>query len=102
MPAPLLEVKELTVSFRTEDGVVRALDRVSFTVEEGEVVGIVGESGSGKTVTMLSVMRLIRDPNASFEGDVLFRGRSLSSLSDREMRAVRGAEIAMIFQDPMT
>ena len=100
--APLLEVKNLRVSFRTEDGVVRAVDDVSFTIGEGEVVGIVGESGSGKSVSMLSVLRLITDPNASFEGEVLYKGRDLMALSEREMRAVRGDEIAMIFQDPMT
>jgi len=100
--APLLEVKSLKVSFRTEDGVVKAVDDVSFTIGEGEVVGIVGESGSGKSVSMLSVLRLITDPNARFEGEVLYKGRNLMSLSEKEMRAVRGAEIAMIFQDPMT
>ena len=102
MAPPLLEVKNLKVSFRTEDGVVKAVDDVSFTIGEGEVVGIVGESGSGKSVSMLSVLRLITDPNARFEGEVLYKGRNLMSLSEKEMRAVRGAEIAMIFQDPMT
>src|SRR5438874_12239612 len=102
MAPPLLEVKNLKVSFRTEDGVVKAVDDVSFAIGEGEVVGIVGESGSGKSVSMLSVLRLITDPNARFEGEVLYKGRNLMALSEREMRSVRGAEIAMIFQDPMT
>jgi peptide/nickel transport system ATP-binding protein len=102
VPAPLLEVKNLRVSFRTEDGIVKAVDGVSLTVGEGEVLGIVGESGSGKSVTMLSVMRLITDPNAIVEGEVLFKGRDLMQLSRREIRSVRGAEIAMIFQDPLT
>jgi peptide/nickel transport system ATP-binding protein len=100
--APLLEVKDLRVSFRTEDGVVHAVDGVSFTVEEGEVLGIVGESGSGKSVSMLSVMRLINDPNAIFEGEVLYKGQNLMALPQRQMRDVRGAEIAMIFQDPLS
>jgi len=99
---PLLEVKDLKVSFRTEDGIVRAVDGISFTVHEGEVVGIVGESGSGKSVTMMSVMRLITDPNAIYEGEVIYKGRNLMALSREAMRAVRGQEIAMIFQDPMT
>ncbi|HET9121011.1 MAG TPA: ABC transporter ATP-binding protein [Solirubrobacterales bacterium] len=98
----LLEVKDLHVSFRTEDGVVKAVDGVSLTVDEGEVLGIVGESGSGKSVTMMSVMRLIRDPNAIFQGEVLYKGRDLMKLSSRQMRDVRGAEIAMIFQDPLS
>jgi peptide/nickel transport system ATP-binding protein len=100
--APLLEVRDLRVSFRTEDGLVRAVDGVSFTIGEREVLGIVGESGSGKSVTMMSVMRLITDPNAIFEGEILYRGQNLMKLGKREMRHVRGAEIAMIFQDPMT
>jgi peptide/nickel transport system ATP-binding protein len=102
MTAPLLEVRDLRVSFHTEDGLVRAVDGVSFDVAPGEVLGIVGESGSGKSVTMLSVMRLIRDPNAVFEGEVLYRGEDLMRLSDDAMRRVRGARIAMIFQDPLS
>jgi peptide/nickel transport system ATP-binding protein len=99
---PLLEVRDLRVSFRTEDGLVRAVDGLSFSIALGEVLGIVGESGSGKTVSMMAVMRLIRDPNAIVEGQVLHRGRDLMRLSPREMREVRGGDIAMIFQDPMT
>ena len=102
MPDALLEVRDLKVAFRTEDGVVRAVDGVSFTVAEGETLGIVGESGSGKSVTMMSVMRLIIDPNAQFEGEVIYKGRDLMSLSQAELRGIRGSEIAMIFQDPMT
>ena len=102
MGEPLLEVKDLKVSFRTEDGLVRAVDGISFTVDEGEVVGIVGESGSGKSVTMMSVMRLINDPNVIYEGEILYKGRNLMGVSQDAMRQVRGEEIAMIFQDPMT
>jgi peptide/nickel transport system ATP-binding protein len=99
---PLLEVRDLRVSFSTEDGVVHAVDGLSLEVPTGGVLGIVGESGSGKTVSMMAVMRLIRDPNATVEGEVLYRGRDLMRLSKGEMRSVRGREIAMIFQDPMT
>src|SRR5207245_1476349 len=98
----LLEIRDLYVSFRTEAGVVRAVDGLSLTVDTDDVVGVVGESGSGKTVSMMAVMRLIRDPNAVIEGQVLLRGRDLMQLPKRDMRAVRGEEIAMIFQDPMT
>jgi oligopeptide/dipeptide ABC transporter ATP-binding protein len=100
--APLLEVTDLRVTFDTEDGVVRAVDGVSFELSEGETLGIVGESGSGKSVTMMSVMRLIIDPNAHFAGSVAYRGQDLMALDKKEMRAVRGSEVAMIFQDPMT
>ena len=102
MAESLLEVRDLKVSFRTEDGLVRAVDGVSFDVAEGETLGIVGESGSGKSVTMMSVMRLINDPNARFEGEVIYKGRDLMTLSQDQVREVRGAGIAMIFQDPMT
>jgi peptide/nickel transport system ATP-binding protein len=98
----MLEVRDLRVSFRTERGLVRAIDGVSFSVEEGEVLGIVGESGSGKTVTVLAVMGLITDLNAVIEGSILYRDRELVGLPAREMRKLRGKEIAMIFQDPMT
>jgi oligopeptide/dipeptide ABC transporter ATP-binding protein len=98
----LLEVRDLKVSFRTEDGVIPAVDGVSLSLSEGETLGIVGESGSGKSVTMMSVMRLINDPNARFEGEVLYRGRDLMKLAKDQMREIRGSGIAMIFQDPMT
>jgi peptide/nickel transport system ATP-binding protein len=102
MSIPLLEIRNLKVSFRTDDGVVRAVDGVSATLNEGETLGIVGESGSGKSVTMMSVMRLITDPNAHFEGEVLYKGTNLMSLPQSEIRSIRGAGIGMIFQDPMT
>src|SRR5690349_1181834 len=99
---PLLDVRDLKVSFRTEDGLVKAVDGVSLTLYEGETLGIVGESGSGKSVTMMSVMRLINDPNMRVEGEVLYKGRDLMKLEKDQMREVRGGDIAMIFQDPMT
>jgi peptide/nickel transport system ATP-binding protein len=102
MSEPLLEVRDLRVSFRTDDGVVRAVDGVNLTVNEGETLGIVGESGSGKSVTMMTVMRLITDPNAQFEGEVLYKGRDLMKLSQDQIRSIRGSGIGMIFQDPMT
>jgi peptide/nickel transport system ATP-binding protein len=102
MTTPLLEIRDLKVSFRTDDGVVQAVDGVSATLNEGETLGIVGESGSGKSVTMMSVMRLITDPNAKFEGEVLYKGTNLMAMSQDEIRSIRGAGIGMIFQDPMT
>jgi peptide/nickel transport system ATP-binding protein len=98
----LLEVRGLSVSFRTERGLVRAVDNVSFQIGEREIMGVVGESGSGKTVSLMSVMGLINDPNAVIEGSVVYKGRELRGLSKRALRAIRGREIAMIFQDPMT
>ena len=98
----ILQVRDLKVSFRTEQGVVRAIDGVSFDVREGEVLGLAGESGSGKTVTLLAVMGLITDPNAIIEGSIQYRGRELVGMPPRQMRDLRGREIAMIFQDPMT
>jgi peptide/nickel transport system ATP-binding protein len=98
----LLEVKDLSVRFATDDGVVRAVDGVSYSVDQGRSLGIVGESGSGKSVTNLSVLGLTRASNASFDGEVLFEGRDLLKMSEDELREVRGEEIAMIFQDPLS
>ena len=99
----LLEVKNLTTRFYTQDGVVNAVNGISYALDEGETLGIVGESGCGKSVSMLSVMRLIPDPPGKIEdGEVMFFDRDLLKLSENEMRFVRGAEIAMVFQDPMT
>jgi oligopeptide transport system ATP-binding protein len=101
--ANLLEVKNLTTRFFTQDGVVQAVNGISYNLEEGETLGIVGESGCGKSVSVLSIMRLIPDPPGKItDGEVFFYGRDLLKLSDDEMRRVRGAEIAMVFQDPMT
>lgn len=99
----LIEVRDLETRFFTQDGVVRAVNGVSFHVNEGETVGIVGESGSGKSISMLSIMRLIPSPPGKIiGGEVIFEGRDLLKLDDEAMRKVRGNRIAMIFQDPMT
>jgi peptide/nickel transport system ATP-binding protein len=98
----LLEVKDLRTSFRTDDGVVKAVDGVNFTVEKGQTLGIVGESGSGKSVTCLSIMGLNPRQNTMTAGQALWKGRDLLSLPMDELRKIRGDEIAMIFQDPMT
>jgi len=99
----LLDVKNLSTHFFTHAGVVRAVNGVSFSLDRGETLGIVGESGSGKTVAALSVMHLVPDPPGKIvEGEIVLKGRDLVSLSDDEMRHVRGNDIAMIFQDPMT
>ena len=102
MPERLLEVKGLKVRFATEDGVVRAVDGVDFELERGKVLGIVGESGSGKSVTAMTLLGLTRDKNTRFEGEVLYRDQDLLKLPESRLREVRGNEIAMIFQDPMT
>jgi peptide/nickel transport system ATP-binding protein len=99
---PLLEVKDLTVHFPTEDGVVKAVDGVSFTISPGETLGVVGESGSGKSVTFLTVMGLISQKSATISGQVLFRGQDLLRMPPDELRLVRGKSISMIFQDPLT
>lgn len=99
----LMEVKDLTTRFHTQEGTVYAVNGISYTLNEGETLGIVGESGSGKSVQSLSILGLIPSPPGKIEsGTVMFRGRDLLRLSPDEMRKVRGAEIAMIFQDPMT
>jgi oligopeptide/dipeptide ABC transporter ATP-binding protein len=101
--AALLDVRDLETQFVTRAGVVRAVDRVSWDVTEGETVALVGESGCGKSVSALSIMRLIGPPAGRITGgQVLFRGRDLLGLTEEEMRRVRGREIAMIFQEPMT
>ena len=100
---PLLEVTDLRTHFHTDDGLVKAVDGVSFYVDKGETLGIVGESGSGKSVTSLSVMRLIPSPLGKIvSGKILFDAEDLLSFDEDEMRKIRGKNIAMIFQDPMT
>src|SRR3954449_782574 len=100
--APLLEVKNLRVQFDTADGVVKAVDGISYSVGSGAALGIVGESGSGKSVSSLTVMGLSRFTNARIEGEILFEGRDLLKATDAEMRELRGNDIAMIFQDPLS
>jgi len=100
---PLLEVKDLHTEFRTGAGLVRAVDGISYTVDAGETVAIVGESGSGKSVSALSLLRLIPDPPGRItRGEIRFAGRDIMQLSDAEMREVRGGDIGMVFQEPMT
>ncbi|MBC7461088.1 MAG: ABC transporter ATP-binding protein [Thermoleophilia bacterium] len=98
----LLEVRDLKVQYKTRAGIVKAVDGVSYWVDEGETLGIVGESGCGKSQTSLGLMRLIKSPGIVAGGEVLYNGRDLTQISEQEMQAVRGNEIAMIFQDPMT
>jgi len=98
----LLEVKDLKTHFRTDDGIVKAVDGVSFEVEKGKTLGIVGESGSGKSVTCLTIMGLNPRRNTITSGEALFNGQDLITMSQRRLRQIRGNDIAMIFQDPMT
>ena len=99
----LLEVRDLRTYFETEDGIVKAVDGVTFVLKRGETLGIVGESGSGKSVTNLSIIRLIPDPPGKIvSGEVIFNGQDILLLPREEVRRIRGRRIAMIFQDPMT
>jgi peptide/nickel transport system ATP-binding protein len=98
----LLDVKDLKTYFRTDDGIVKAVDGVSFSVEKGQTLGIVGESGSGKSVTCLSIMGLNNRRNTISSGEALWKGDNLVGMNPRRLRGIRGNEIAMIFQDPMT
>ena len=98
----LLEVNDLKTYFRTDDGVVRAVDGVSFSVDKGQTLGIVGESGSGKSVTCLTIMGLNPRRSAMSSGTAMWKGQDLLTMSPRQLRDIRGSEIAMIFQDPMT
>jgi oligopeptide/dipeptide ABC transporter ATP-binding protein len=99
---PLLEVRGLKTHFFTREGVVKAVDGVDLTINEGDIVGLVGESGCGKSVTALSIMRLVPEPGRIVAGEIVFRGKNLLSLPEDEMRAIRGKEIAMVFQNPST
>lgn len=102
MSTPLLEVKNLKTQFRVDEGTFNAVDNVSFRLEEGRSLAIVGESGCGKSVTSLSIMGLVQNPGKIIDGQILFRGKDLLKFSDEELREVRGNEVAMIFQEPMT
>src|SRR4051794_17751984 len=97
---PLLSVRDLSVSFSTDDGIVRAVDSVTFDIGDRETVGIVGESGSGKSVSSLAILRLL-PKSATITGDIQFRGESLFERTEQEMESIRGREIAMIFQDAL-
>jgi oligopeptide/dipeptide ABC transporter ATP-binding protein len=102
MPAPILEVRGLRTQFKTDDGMVRAVDGIDFELYPGETLGIVGESGSGKSVTALSILRLVPEPGRIVAGQVLFHDQDLLQLTGEEIRAIRGRDIAMIFQDPQS
>ncbi len=99
---PLIEVRNLQTHFATPDGIVRAVEGMTFTVDAAETIGIVGESGCGKSVTAMSILRLIPEPPGKIAGTIRFQDRDLLALSEAEMRAIRGNEISMIFQEPMT
>jgi dipeptide transport system ATP-binding protein len=99
---PLLEIENLSVAFPSQNGMVRAVDGVSLTLEKGEVLGIVGESGSGKSVGMLALMGLVPYPGRVEADRLVFEGRDLQRLSERERRALTGKDVAMIFQEPTT
>jgi oligopeptide/dipeptide ABC transporter ATP-binding protein len=100
--APVLQVKDLKTQFFTDDGVVQAVDGVSFDLQPGETLGIVGESGCGKSVTALSILRLIQEPGRITSGQILFRGSDIVKMPEDEVREIRGKDIAMIFQDPLS
>lgn len=101
--ATLLEVKNLETHFHTRDGIVHAVNGISFKVREGDTLGVVGESGSGKSVSMMSILRLISEPPGEVvAGEEFFEGQDLLKLSEPELRSIRGSEISLVFQDPMT
>lgn len=103
MTEPLLKVENLVTAFKTERGAIRAVDDISFTIHQGQTVGLVGESGCGKSVTSLSILRLIQSPPGAIEsGKIWLKGRDILSFSESEMRAIRGNTVSMIFQEPMT
>jgi ABC-type dipeptide/oligopeptide/nickel transport system ATPase component len=103
MPEPVLSIRDLAVQFTTDDGIVKAVDGISYDVYPGEMLGIVGESGSGKSVSTMSILGLIPQPPGKIvSGEAIFKGRDLLKLNRKELRHVRGNEMAIIFQDPMT
>src|SRR5947209_20581628 len=102
MTEPILQVRDLQTKFFTDDGVVRAVDGVSFDLMPGETLGIVGESGCGKSMTALSLLRLLPEPGRVTGGEVLFKGQDILQMTDDDVREIRGKEIAMIFQDPQS
>jgi oligopeptide transport system ATP-binding protein len=102
MTAPVLQIKNLKTQFFTDDGVVQAVDGVSFDLHPGETLGIVGESGCGKSVTALSILRLVQEPGRIVGGQILFNGSDIVTMSEEDVREIRGKDIAMIFQDPLS
>ena len=102
MSETILQVRDLHTQFFTDDGVINAVDGISFEIARGEVLGLVGESGCGKSVTSLSVLRLISAPGRITQGEIWWEGKNLARFSEAQMRAIRGNEISMIFQEPMT
>ena len=102
METNVLEVRNLRTSFKTDDGEVKAVDGVSFTLPKGKTLGIVGESGSGKSITALSILQLLASNGKIVDGEIRFKGENLIGYSDRKMREIRGNAISMIFQEPMT
>jgi peptide/nickel transport system ATP-binding protein len=102
MAEPVLDIRHLCIDFRTRQGIVRAVERLSFSIGAGEILGLVGESGSGKTISMLASVGLINDPNAIVTGSIRYKGRELLGLEKKALQSLRGRDIAMIFQDPMT
>ena len=98
----LLEIKDLTIHFPTEEGDVRAVNGISLSVEEGKTLGLVGETGAGKTTTALGILRLVPEPGVIETGSIIYKGKDVLQMSDQEVREIRGNEISMIFQDPMT
>src|SRR5204863_3202956 len=103
VPDPVLSIRNLAVEFKTDDGIVHAVDDISYDVLPGEMLGIVGESGSGKSVSTMSILGLIpQPPGRILSGTAMFKGRDLLKLKKRQLRKVRGNEVAMVFQDPMT
>ena len=99
---PLLEVKDLSTSFFTDKGEVRAVEQVNFTLQPGHTLALVGESGCGKSVTALSIMQLVDPPGRVVGGNIFFKGQDILRLSNKEMRKIRGGSIGMVFQEPMT
>src|SRR3982751_3721803 len=103
MPDPVLSIRDLAVQFTTDDGIVRAVDGITYDVYPGETLGIVGESGSGKSVSTMSILGLIPQPPGKIvSGEAIFNGKDLLKASKKELRHVRGSEVSMVFQDPMT
>src|SRR5437660_3665300 len=102
MTEPILSVRDLETQFFTDDGVVQAVDGVTFDLMPGETLGIVGESGCGKSITALSLLRLVPEPGKVTNGEVLFKGRDILQMTEDEVRDLRGKDIAMIFQDPQS